>query len=37
MARRGFEQHGIDITWNNNQKDKLVHQLMTNIRSFSRK
>ncbi len=28
-SRRVFGQNGIDITWNNDQKGKLVKQLMT--------
>ncbi len=32
-----FGQNGIDITWNNAQKAKLVTQLMTGIMSFLQK
>ncbi len=35
--RRIFWQNGIDITWNNDQKVKLVKQPMTGIRSFLQK
>ncbi len=30
--KRAFGQNGIDLTWNNEQKVKLVKQLMTGIR-----
>ncbi len=34
VPRQGFAQNGIDITWNNDQKVKLIKQPMTGIRSF---